>query len=162
MHQRDHCRPASDPGVPEKPSSFRVPCFGSSQLGQQDGSGFGFKFPGEERFITNQNPQLRPNITKVGDKVEEMCGKVHAKQISAVCYVISQSGAGSKVKSAFVQQGIRNDEHMALTFTLAKDDATGAVTVTCTEPAGFPVHFSWTVTVALDGTTTSTPLVVAA
>jgi hypothetical protein len=26
---------------------------------------------------------------------------------------------------------------MALTFALAKDDATGAVTVTCTEPAAF-------------------------
>ncbi len=51
---------------------------------------------------------------------------------------------------------------MALTFALAKDDATGAVTVTCTEPAGFPVRFRWTVTVALDGTVATTPLVVEA
>ena len=127
---------------------------------------FRFNFPDRTTRVAAIGLDDAPDVVAannaIADKIERLCGKVHAKQISAVCYAISQSGAGSKVKSAFVQQGIRNDEHMALTFTLAKDDATGAVTVTCTEPAGFPVHFSWTVTVALDGTTTSTPLVVAA
>ncbi len=43
-----------------------------------------------------------------------------------------------------------------------KDDATGAVTVTYSEPEGFPFHFHWTATVALDGTTTTTPMVIGA
>ncbi len=51
---------------------------------------------------------------------------------------------------------------MALTFTLAKDNATGAITVTYSEPEGFPFHFHWTATVALDGTTTTTPMVIGA
>ena len=41
--------------------------------------GFGFSFPGEERFITNGSEAGRANILKVGDKVEAMCGRVHAK-----------------------------------------------------------------------------------
>ena len=49
---------------------------------------------------------------------------------------------------------------MAITFALAKDEATGAITITYTEPEGFPIHFHWTATVALDGTTTSTPMVI--
>ena len=36
----------------------------------------------------------------------------------------------------------------------------GDVTVVCTEPKDFPVKFRWTATVAVDGTVTSTPLVI--
>ena len=47
---------------------------------------------------------------------------------------------------------------MALSFSLAKNDETGAVVVTVSEPEGFPLHFHWTYTIALDGTITSTPM----
>jgi hypothetical protein len=47
-----------------------------------------------------------------------------------------------------------------MTFTLSKDNDTGAVTIAYNEPAGFPFKFHWTTTVALYGTTTSTPMVV--
>jgi hypothetical protein len=131
---------------------------------------FRFNFPDRTTRVAAIGLDDAPDVVAannaIADKIERLCGKVHAKQISAVCYAISQSGAGSKVKSAFVQQGIHNDEHMALTFTLAKDDATGAVTVLCSEPKGFkdsdghPIHFHWTTTVALDGTVTNTPMVI--
>ena len=92
------------------------------------------------------------------DKIESLCGKCHPNQLSSICFTLSQSGAGSIVNNAFIQQGIRNDEHMALTFSLAKNDETGAVVVTVSEPPGFPVRFHWTAAVALDGTVTTTPM----
>ena len=49
---------------------------------------------------------------------------------------------------------------MAVTFTLAKNADTGAVTITYSEPEGFPVHFHRTSTIALDGTVTTTPMVI--
>lgn len=64
--------------------------------------------------------------------------------------------------------GVGSTEHMPLAFTLSRDDATGTVTVRCSEPKGFkdrddrPIRFHWTTTVALDGTVTSTPMVVEA
>ena len=103
---------------------------------------------------------VRNTCTSIADRIETLCGKVHPKQISAIYLALSQSGTGQNTKDAFRMQGIDSDEHMALTFTLAKDDATGSVTVTCTEPEGFPLHFHWTTTVALDGTVTSTPMVI--
>ncbi len=96
----------------------------------------------------------------IAARIEALCGEVHPKQLASLFFTLSQSGVGGNLKDAFQAQGIESDEHMALTFALAKDDATGAVTVTCTEPNGFPVHFHWTVTVALDGTVTSTPMVI--
>jgi hypothetical protein len=37
---------------------------------------------------------------------------------------------------------------------------TGAITVTYSEPQGFPFHFHWTATITIDGTTTTTPIMV--
>ncbi len=50
--------------------------------------------------------------------------------------------------------------HDVLTYTLSKNAETGAITVTYSEPQGFPFHFHWTATVSIDGTTTTTPMVV--
>jgi len=47
-----------------------------------------------------------------------------------------------------------------LTYTLAKNDETGAVTIRYSEPEGFPFKFHWETTVALDGTPTTTPITV--
>ena len=96
---------------------------------------------------------------EIADKLESFCGKVHPKQISSVFFALSQSAA-SNLKGGFIPQGIASNEHMAMTYTLAKDEATGAVTITYSEPTGFPLHFHWTATIALDGTTTTTPMVI--
>ena len=99
-------------------------------------------------------------VEDIADKIEDLCGKVHPRQLSAVYFSLSQSAVGQTVKNGFLAQGIVTNEHMPLTYALAKDDATGAITVTYSEPAGFPVHFHWTSTITLDGTVTSTPMVV--
>ena len=49
---------------------------------------------------------------------------------------------------------------MPLSFAITKNNATGAIEIACSEPAGFPLHFHWTMTVALDGTVTSTPMTI--
>ena len=48
----------------------------------------------------------------------------------------------------------------AYTYTFEKNVETGVVTIRYSEPVGFPVHFHWETTVAVDGTTASTQMVV--
>ena len=72
-------------------------------------------------------------------------------------------GAHGPILAILPQHGIANPigtEHMPLTYTLAKNADTGAVTIRYSEPAGFPVHFHWETAVALDGTMQTTQVVV--
>ncbi len=101
-------------------------------------------------------------VEDIADKIEDLCGKVHPRQLSAVYFSLSQSAVGQTVKNGFLAQGIVTNEHMPLAYALAKDDATGAITVTYSEPTGFPVHFHWTSTITLDGTVTTTTMVIEA
>ncbi len=103
------------------------------------------------RKIIGEGALLISRILKHYDEVE---------QLAKVYFCFSQSMIGPNIKGNFTTQDIASDEHMAVTSTLAKDEATGAITITYTEPEGFPVHFHWTATVALDGTVTSTPIVI--
>ena len=95
-------------------------------------------------------------ITK---KVADLCGSVHPAQQASVFNALTQAGA-SPIVGAFAEQGIHTSEHMPLTYTLSQDADTGDITVRYSEPAGFPGKFHWTTTIHLDGTTSSTPLVV--
>ena len=99
-----------------------------------------------------------PSCNAIAYKIAELCGRVHPKQIANICYALSQSGTGGFTKGGLLPYGIASDEHLALTFTLSRDEATGAVTVKCSEPAGLPVKFSWTVTVDVNGNVTTTPM----
>ena len=45
-------------------------------------------------------------------------------------------------------------------IALAKDAETGAVTIRYSSPKALPVKFSWTTTIAVDGSSTSTPMVI--
>ena len=96
----------------------------------------------------------------IADKIETLCGKVHQKQLNSVYFALSQSSIGVKINGGFRAQGIESNEHMALTFTLEKNEETGDVKIRYSEPEGFPLHFSWEVTVHLDGSTETTPMVV--
>ena len=109
---------------------------------------------GDER-----NDDVAANNDAIAGKVAEFCGDVHPAQLSSVYFALSQAAA-SPVKDGFLNLGIKSDEHTALTYTLSKNDETGAITVTYSEPEGFPFHFHWTATVAIDGTTTTTPMVI--
>ena len=128
--------------------------------GQQDilppDGGFGFSFPGEECFITNGSEAGRANIQKVGDKVEALCGRVHAKQASSVM-MLSQSGLGP-INRGLKGHGVLSSEHSAVDYTLSKNADTGAVTIKYSSPAELPFRFEWTSTVDVDGKVTSTPV----
>ena len=135
-----------------------------SRVLEPENTRFTFQFPDGETIVSktgNENdPEVHATNNAIADKLETFCGKVHQKQLAKVYFCLSQSMIGQNTKEAFKTQGIYSDEHMAITFALAKDEATGAITITYTEPEGFPIHFHWTTTVALDGTTTTTPMVI--
>ena len=105
---------------------------------------------------------VMPSCNAIAEKVEAFCGTVHAQQLGNVFFALSQSATGTNVKDGFTTHGIVSDEHMPVTFTLSKDDKTGAVTIRYSEPEGFPLKFHWETTVALDGTSTTTQMVVGA
>lgn len=109
---------------------------------------------GDER-----NDDVAANNYAIADKVAEFCGDVHPAQLSSVYFALSQVAA-SPVKDGFLNLGIKSDEHTALTYTLSKNADTGAITVVYSEPQGFPFRFHWSATIAVDGTTTTTEMVV--
>ena len=123
---------------------------------------FVFNFPGGETIDTITGPlddqNVRSRCDTVADKIAELCGNVHPKQLSNVYFALSQSAIGVNVNGGFSSVGISSDEHMPVTFTLSRDNDTGAITVKYSEPKGFPVKFNWTTTIDVDGNTISTPM----
>lgn len=140
-----------------RPQNYSFVSDDKDLLPQNDDIGFGFKFPGEERIVTNGKEKMFPNIKKVGDKVEEMCGKVHAKQANSVMMMLSQSGLGP-INRGLKAYGINSTEHSAVEYTLTKDEATGTVTIKYESPKALPFKFEWTATVDVDGNVSATPL----
>ena len=126
-----------------------------SELLAADEAKYTFKFPGEDRFGIDGQPA----VEKVADKVQALCGKGHGIQANVVGYCLTQSANG-QLKRALDRYGIFADEHVVLNYELSKSDETGAVTIKYSSPAGLPVKFSWTTTVAVDGSSTSTSMVV--
>ncbi|MBP5510511.1 MAG: hypothetical protein J6Z49_06300 [Kiritimatiellae bacterium] len=120
-------------------------------------AGFGFTFPGENRFITNGSAEGRANIQRVGDKVQEMCGRIHPKQAASVMMMLSQSGL-ARINKGLRPYGVESTEHAAVDYTLSRNDVTGAVTIKYTSPAELPFRFEWTATVDVDGKVTTTPM----
>lgn len=92
-------------------------------------------------------------------KIENLCGKVHVAQANNVLSGLSQSGH-ARLVPVLAQHGISSQsaEHMPLTYTLSKNDETGAITIHYSEPEGFPFKFSWKTTINVDGFATSTPI----
>jgi hypothetical protein len=100
----------------------------------------------------------------IADKIEALCGKVHVAQASTVMRGLSQ-GAHGPLMGIMPEHGIEKrigSEHTPMTYTLSRNEETGAVTIRYSEPEGFPFKFHWETTVALDGTSTTTPVVVEA
>ena len=122
-------------------------------------AGFGFTFPGEDRFVTNHTQTGKANISKVRDKVVEMCGSIHPKQASNVMLMLSQSGLGP-LNRGLMQYKIFSSEHSAVEYTLSKDDETGDITIRYANPKELPIAFEWTATVKTDGSMSTTPIVV--
>ena len=124
---------------------------------------FVFRFPGTDPLVSRWSgspEEVQAANNAIVDKLADLCGRAHPEQFSAACYALSQSGAGANVRSAFTTHNISSSEHMPLTFAITRSNETGAIEIVCSEPAGFPLKFHWTTTVALDGTVTSTPMMI--
>ena len=119
---------------------------------------WGFTFPDGERLETNFDKQA--NIPRVGQKIKDLCGEVHPKQIGTVAYLLSQSGVSILKNRPLAKYGINSNEHSPVNFALSRNAETGAVTITYTSPKELPVKFSWTATVGVDGTVTNTPFTI--
>ncbi|MBQ7457113.1 MAG: hypothetical protein IJS54_05885 [Desulfovibrio sp.] len=122
--------------------------------------GFGFNFPGEDKFYTNGKPKGVANIQRVGDKVEEMCGAVHINQANSVMMMLAQAGVGATLLGGIPQVNAHTNEHSPVDFTFTKNDQTGAITIkyTSQESPTMPFTFEWTATVDVEGNVTTTPL----
>jgi hypothetical protein len=130
---------------------------GRQSILSDDENHFVVKIGGETiKCIRSGNPDVNAPIA---DKIENLCGKVHVEQASTVMRGLAQ-GAHLPLLSILPHHGISGGEHMPLTYTITKNDETGAVTIRYSEPEGFPFKFHWETTVALDGTSTTTPLTV--
>ncbi len=114
---------------------------------------------GQETFTADGKNGGAGNAVIAG-RIETLCGKVHVSQASSVMRALSQA-AHQPLLPLLPEQGIQGgigNEHIPLTYTLSRNDETGAVTIRYSEPEGMPVKFHWETTVALDGSSTSTPV----
>ena len=128
-----------------------------------DRNRFVVRFPGEAPIAAEPGATTQPvvarSLREIVDRITDLCGNVHPKQIFAVGFALSQS-ATSRIDKAFVDRGVLTTEHSPVTFALSKDAETGAVTIRYSEPEGFPFRFHWETTIRPDGSGTSTQLVV--
>ena len=129
----------------------------------EENAKFVFNFPGGEKLVAKPGASewqdVRDSSNAIADKLDELCrGKVHPKQLSNVYFALSQSGIGGNMKGGLQKYGLNSDEHAAVTFTLSRNDETGAVMIKYSEPEGLPVKFNWTTTIDVDGNSTTTPM----
>ena len=129
----------------------------------EENAKFVFNFPGGEKLVAKPGASewqdVRDSSNAIADKLDELCrGKVHPKQLSNVYFALSQSGIGGNMKGGLQKYGLNSNEHAAVTFTLSRNDETGAVTIKYSEPEGLPVKFNWTTTIDVDGNSTTTPM----
>ena len=144
-----------------RPSTPSFISNGEDALRDED-TKFVFNFPDGTTVAAKKGAEeaedVRASSNAIADKIKDLCGEVHPKQLSNVYFLLSQSGTGSNTNRAFEQYGINSDEHMPLTFTFSRNDETGAVTIKYSEPKGFPVKFNWTTTIDVDGNVATTPM----
>ena len=116
-------------------------------------------FPDGKALACGSKGKLRENIESIAGKVRELCGEAHDLQAKIVGCCLSQS-VNAPIRGALKSFGIYADEHVALDYTLSKNADTGAVTIRYSSPVELPVKFSWTCTVDVDGTCSTTPITV--
>ena len=123
---------------------------------------FVFNFPGGEKLVAetgaDNSPKVRDANNAIADKLAELCGRAHPQQLANVYYALSQSSIGGNTRGGLAQYGIVSDEHIAVTFTISRNDDTGAVTIKYSEPKDLPVKFNWTTTIDVDGNSVTTPM----
>ena len=108
-------------------------------------------------FQAEADAECRQKLGTLKDGVEALCGTAHQRQINVIYFSMGQ-GALSKMRAGFPDHGVTSNEHSAVTFSLSRDDTTGAITIRYDSPPGCPITFNWTTTVDIDGRATSTPI----
>ena len=98
------------------------------------------------------------NPATIADKVETLCGHAHPRQANTVLYSLSQSALLHLRNNPLKAYGIDTNEHSPVKFTLSRNNDTGAITIRYSNPDALPVQFSWETTIAVDGTSTTTPM----
>ena len=142
----------------DRPSNYSIKGGQEDILKDNSGNvGFGFKFPGQDRIVTNGHPQGKANIQTVVSEVNKLCGTAHPSQTASVFMMLSQAGTMGLI-GGLSQYGIRSNEHSAIDFTLSKDESTGSIKIKYSSPAELPFEFSWTATIDVNGTVTTTPI----
>jgi len=116
-------------------------------------------FPDGETVAVIPGPNGKPAADRAVEKAKALCSKVHVAQANTVAWYLTQSSKTS-LRGALNGYGINSNEHVVLDIALAKDAETGAVTIRYSSPKALPVKFSWTTTIAVDGSSTSTPMVI--
>lgn len=116
-------------------------------------------FPDNETVVVELKPEGAAAAARAAEKAKALCGKGHTLQANTVTWCLTQS-AKSLLRHALENHGVYASEHVVLDYALSKDNETGAVTIRYSSPNALPVKFSWTTTVAVDGSSTTTPLVV--
>ena len=139
----------------DRPANYSIKD-GQQDILKGDDAGFGFSFPDGTRLVTNGGH--RDNIPTVCDKIENLCGRVHAAQANSVMMMLSQSGM-TNIRGGIPSIGVVCHEHSAVEFALSKDEKTGDVTIKYSSPAELPFRFSWTATVDVEGNVKTTPMV---
>lgn len=115
-----------------------------------------FNFPNGETVVSvrqeGATPETRERIAgKVADEVVKLCGEKNFAQISIVEAHMCQAGFAGEIGSRMKAMGYKTDEHMALTFTLTRNDETGTVNIHYSEPKGSKLGISADITVHTDG-----------
>ena len=114
-------------------------------------------FPDGTRLACSGRAEHRANLALAEDKIKALCGEAHGFQAEVLAFCLTQAGK-SQIRHALHAHGIDNAEHAIADMSLSRDAITGAVTIHYSSPASLPVHFGWTTTVNVDGTTVSTPM----
>lgn len=146
-----------------RPSNSTSVSTGQDVIAEQNKK-YVFKFPDGEvlsPLVGDENaPDVIASANAVSDKLDALCGKAHKRQLASLYLALSQSAMTAFKGNCLKSRGYVTDEHMAMTYSLAKNNENGAITITYTPPEGYPVNFSWTTTIGIDGKATSTPLVI--
>ena len=125
---------------------------------------FVFRFPdGTQLVYQPEKTSLERADQIVGaiaDKLAKLCGNVHHEQLAAVYRALSSEG-GAPLVNAFLAQGISTDARCPLVQTIARDATTGTISITHSNPEGFPFNFTWTTNIAVDGTVFNSPMMFA-
>ena len=115
-----------------------------------------FRFPNGTVIVSasNKNATKQDNLNRAGQVAEQvvnLCGSEHVEQINIAEAQMCQAGFPGEIGKMLQARGHRTNEHIALTFTLSRDEETGAVRIHYSEPEGCKLHISADVTVHPDG-----------